>query len=117
MHLRLIAWQVTHVDMNVSARPCGIESCRFPKTHTKLEHTCSTSFSTKAVFLLCNDHDRSNTHFDEVSDIGSNKVWAIALYLKEHQKTVYLRNPGAVGENSIANSGKSPNLYSPAEDM
>ncbi len=72
MHLRLIAWQVTHVDMNVSTRPCGIESSRLPKTHNKLEQTGSTSFSTKAMFLLCNDHDRSNMHFEEISQIAFN---------------------------------------------
>ncbi len=57
-------WQVVHLDMNAMARPCGIESLRLPKAHTKLEHTGVTSFSTKAIFLLCNDHDRNNMHFE-----------------------------------------------------
>jgi len=44
------------------------------------------------------------------SQTRSHQVCSTAFHLKDNQKTVECHNFGAVGEDSIANSGKPPNL-------
>ena len=51
----------------------------------------------------------TNMHFEEISQTRSNKVCSTAFQLKDNQKAVHCHNLGAVGENSIANWGQSPN--------